>query len=86
MRAAFGVVRVRQFVSMKPIDAIALIIASTTAVILVLAVASPLLTGVPMSEDKARIVAGLISSFLAILSMYAGSRMKPGDGDGDGVA
>jgi hypothetical protein len=64
---------------MKPIDVVALIIATTTSLILMLAVASPLVTGVPMSESKARIVAGLVSSFVAILSMYAGSRLQPPD-------
>ena len=62
---------------MYPIDKIALIITVTTAVILLSVTLSPMVTGRPISEDKARIVGNLVSSFIAILSMYVGSRLKP---------
>ncbi len=67
---------------MKPIDKIALIITATTAAILLLITVGPLVTGKVLSEDKAHIVGNLISSFIAILSMYVGAQMKAaGDTD-----
>ena len=61
---------------MKPLDKIALIITVTTAAILLLTVVSPLLTGRAITDTKARMIAGLISSFVAILSMYVGAQLK----------
>lgn len=64
---------------MKPIDAIALIITLTVSTILVVATLSPLFTGTPLSEARARLVVGVLTTFLAILGTYVGSRMKPPD-------
>ncbi len=61
---------------MKTIDVIALIVTATTALILLVAVVSPLITGVPLSDGKASMVAGLVTSFMAILSIYVGAAMK----------
>lgn len=63
---------------MRTIDKIALIITATTAAILLMITIGPLVTGKPLSEEKAGIVGNLISSFIAILSMYVGSQMKVG--------
>jgi hypothetical protein len=61
---------------LKPLDKIALIIAATAAIILVMISLGPMVTGVPLTDAKAQIVGNLISSFIAILSMYVGAQLK----------
>ena len=61
---------------MKPVDVIALILASTIAFILVVVILSPLITGNQFSIEKAHIVEKLIMALMAMLALYIGAKLN----------
>ena len=61
---------------MKTVDIIALIATVTVSVILLATVLGTALKGEPLSDAKAEIVGRLVASFMAIISLYVGSKIK----------
>jgi len=59
---------------MKPVDKIIIMITATVCLILILAAINPLITGKSLSDSKAEIMAGIVISLVAIISMYIGRR------------
>ena len=68
-------------VKLKPVDIIAIIATLSVSFILVATVVGTIVRGEPLTDEKAKIVGTLVSSFIAIVSMYVGSRIKGGSDD-----
>lgn len=60
----------------SPSDIIMLILASTIAIILLLIFAKNATSDVPMTDNGAKLVAGLIASIISIISMYIGAKIQ----------
>jgi hypothetical protein len=58
----------------KPTDLIAFILAVTVCIILILASLRPILTGIEVSVDKARMLAGIIGAIIAMIANYLGGK------------
>jgi len=61
---------------MKPVDTVVVILSAVVAIALLLTVASPLITGNQLSDEKAQLVAGLLSACVTVISIYVGSKVK----------
>ena len=61
---------------MNTLDKIALMVTGTVCLILLVIVVSPIFTGRVLSNEKAQMVSGLISSSVAIIGMYVGAKLK----------
>ena len=59
-----------------PSDVIMLILASTVSIVLLSIFAELAFTGVPISDNAAKLVAGLVTSIISIISMYIGARIQ----------
>lgn len=60
-----------------PVDLIVLIIAITICVTILISILRPFIApDIVMSPEGARLVAGIITSKIAIISLYIGSKMK----------
>lgn len=66
-----------------PEDLIAIIIAIAISIILVAVVLIPLVLDYELSDKKAEIIGGLITSFIAILSIYIGSKIRKNGKNGN---
>lgn len=66
---------------MKTLDYIAIIVTFTVALILLSTVLGPIITGRALSDEKAQLVSNLISSFIAIIGMYVGAKLRTGNKD-----
>jgi hypothetical protein len=64
---------------MKPVDKIVFLVAATISAMFVVIMITPLVTDRPLSSDKAQIVGNLISSLIAILSLYVGAKLSKKD-------
>lgn len=60
----------------ETIDIIVLIITIVVALILLIAMVKPLITGEELSTDSYKLIAGLMGSLIAIVSMYVGSKIQ----------
>ena len=60
----------------SPSDIIMLILASTVSIILISIFIEASTTDVPMTDNGAKLVAGLIASIISIISMYVGSKIQ----------
>lgn len=58
------------------LDRIALIITITVAIILLTVTISPMITGRPLTQEKAELLAELVGAFIVILGMFVGARLK----------
>ena len=63
---------------MKTVDIVAITLTFAVALILISTVLGNAITGRELSEEKAQLVGNLVSSCIAIVSMYVGSKMKGG--------
>lgn len=64
------------------VDVIAVIIAGTLGLSFVITTAVPIILGVPISDARSRSLGTLASSFVAVLAVYVGAKVKwPGDDD-----
>jgi len=63
----------------QTLDKIALVVTVTVSIILLVIIVSPVFTGRTLSNEKAQMVSGLISSFIAIIGMYVGAKLKSGE-------
>lgn len=59
---------------MKSVEKIIFMLTVTVCLILVLASVSPLITGKPLTDTKAKMLVGVVGSLVAIISMYIGRR------------
>lgn len=57
---------------MRTVDYIILILTGVVSVSLVVAISAPIILDTQLSEAKAQLVAGLLSSMLTIINMYVG--------------
>ena len=60
----------------QPIDIVAMLLTVTLCFILSLSAMSPLITGNPLSDTKAKMLVGLVSSVVSIVSMYIGATLQ----------
>ena len=60
----------------SPSDVIMLILASTVSIVLLSIFAELAFTGAPISDHGAKLVAGLVTSIISIISMYIGARIQ----------
>ena len=63
---------------MNTLDKIAVMVTATICIILLVIIVSPVFTGRVLSNEKAQMVSGLISSSIAIIGMYVGAKLKSG--------
>jgi len=59
---------------MKSVEKLLIMITATVCFILILAAITPLVTGKPLTDTKAKMLVGVIGSLVAIISMYIGRR------------
>ena len=59
---------------MKSVEKLLFMITFTVCLILILAAITPLITGKPLTDTKAKMLVGVVGSLVAIISMYIGRR------------
>ena len=59
---------------MKSVEKLLFMITVTVCLILILAAITPLITGKPLTDTKAKMLVGVVGSLVAIISMYIGRR------------
>ena len=64
---------------MKPVDAIVAVLALAIGLTVVLPLIGVVLHSYEFDEGRAKLVAGLLSSMIAIVSVYVGSKLKNKD-------
>ena len=64
---------------MKPVDAVVAVLAVAIGLTVVLPLLGIMIHGISFDEDRAKVIAGLLSSMIAIVSVYVGSRLKGKD-------
>lgn len=60
----------------NPVDCIVFLLAFTVCFVLCFSLIRLLITGMNLTIDKAELLAGIISSFIAIISVYVGSKVN----------
>ena len=60
----------------KPVDLIVLILAASVSLILLGIVYRAIFDKIVLDEARAKLMAGMIGSLLAIISMYVGAKLK----------
>jgi len=60
----------------KPLDLVVVAITITICGTVGLIVLKPLVTGVELSDDKAKLMATVIASLISIISMYVGAKLQ----------
>jgi len=58
----------------KSVERIIFMITGTVCFILILSAVTPLITGKPLTDTKAKMLVGVVGSLVAIISMYIGRR------------
>lgn len=61
---------------MKTIDIVVLILTIAVASVMLGSLFIPLVTNEPLTDVKAKILAGIITSVIAIISLYVGSKLN----------
>ena len=57
---------------MKTVDLVIIILTAVVSISLIVSMTGPLITGEPLSDGKAQLVAGLLSSVVTIINIYVG--------------
>lgn len=60
----------------RPVDILVMFLSLTVGILLLSSVAQITITGGALSETKAKTIAGVVSSVVAIISIYVGSKIK----------
>jgi len=60
----------------EPVDYIVAGLAVTIILTLTLPLISTILFGIPITDAKAKIIAGITASIIAIISLYVGNKLK----------
>jgi hypothetical protein len=66
---------------MKPVDAIVAILAVIIGLVVVLPLLGVVIHSYEFDDGRAEVLAGLVSSLVAIVSVYVGSRLRNKDDD-----
>lgn len=61
---------------MKTVDIVILILTASISVFLLVSIFSPLATGNTFSNEKAEMISRIITSVIAIISVYVGTKIK----------
>jgi len=62
----------------QPVDVIVGLLAVTVCAMLGAACVAPLMSGQPLSDERAKVVAAVVTSALSIVSMYVGAAIQRG--------
>jgi len=57
---------------MKTVDLVIIILTAVVSISLIVSMTAPMITGLPLSDSKAQLVAGLLSSVVTIINIYVG--------------
>jgi len=60
----------------KPVDYIVAGLAIAVVLILILPLIATIVFGIPITDAKAKIIAGITTSVIAIVSLYVGNKLK----------
>ena len=63
---------------MKTVDIIIIMLSATVCLIMIMAAISPLITGKPLTDIKAKMLVGVLGSIVSIISFYIGRRIGGG--------
>ena len=63
----------------RPVDIVAVILAASIGVALLITVIVPLIIGEPITDARARFVASVANTMIAVLSVYVGAKLKSGE-------
>jgi len=65
---------------MRNLNVVMLMLTGTVCGVVVLVAFSPLITGKALSETKAKMMVGIITSMISIISMYVGAKIQQDKG------
>ena len=64
---------------MKPVDIIVLVIVICVCFVVLVPGINSMVSQTQLSEEKAALISGLVTSMIAIVSIYVGSKLRGGD-------